>query len=87
MMNLRLGFIMTKIFDEILQLCYRFIMKSYTDVLKELSEEYNINLKKAFVEAGIPTSTFYRAMYGQDLRFTTAKKVYDCIRKTIQSLQ
>ena len=62
-------------------------MKSYTDVLKELSEQNNINLKKAFVEAGIPTSTFYRAMYGQDIRYVTAKQVYDCIRKTIQSLQ
>ena len=54
-------------------------MKSYTDVLKELSEQNNINLKKAFVEAGIPTSTFYRAMYGQDIWYVTAKKVYACI--------
>lgn len=62
-------------------------MKSYTDELKELSDKYKLNLKDKFVEAGIPTSTFYRAMYGQDIRYATAKKVYDCIRKTVQSLQ
>ena len=62
-------------------------MKCYTDVLIELAKKHNLDLKQQFVESGIPTSTFYRAMYGQDIRYVTAKKVYDTIRKTISALQ
>ena len=49
--------IMLQIYNEKLYRCTQRIVRTN-----------NINLKKAFVEAGIPTSTFYRAMYGQDAK-------------------
>ena len=61
-------------------------MKCYTDILKEYAEEKDVNLKRAFVDALIPTSTYYRVMYGQDIRYATAKRVYERITK-ISSLQ
>jgi predicted transcriptional regulator len=40
----------------------------------------------AFIEAGVPTSTFYRARVGKELRYKTALKVLESIDK-LSSLQ
>lgn len=34
-------------------------------------------LRRAFAEAGLPSSTYYRSKYGADLKFATAKQVSD----------
>ena len=50
-------------------------MKSYLELLEELSAETGIELLKAFKNAGIPTSTFYRTINGvTELRYETARK-------------
>jgi len=38
-------------------------------------------LKRAFMLAGVPDSTFYRALHGQDLRLDTARKVAAAIEQ------
>lgn len=37
-------------------------------------------LRRAFAQAGLPSSTYYRAKYGADLKFVTAKQVYDLMQ-------
>ena len=54
-------------------------MKSYLECLTEYSEEKQVRLKIGFDLAGIPTSTYYRVLNGQDIRYSTARKVYDAI--------
>ena len=54
-------------------------MKTYLDQLNELSAPTGVKLMQFFKLAGVPTSTYYRANAGQDLRLTTAKKVEDAI--------
>lgn len=50
-------------------------MKSYLELLEELSAETGIELLKAFKNAGIPTSTYYRTINGvTELRYETARK-------------
>jgi predicted transcriptional regulator len=50
-------------------------MKSYLELLEELSAETGIELLKAFKAASIPTSTFYRTINGvTELRYETARK-------------
>lgn len=34
-------------------------------------------LRRAFAQAGLPSSTYYRSKYGADLKFATAKQVSD----------
>jgi predicted transcriptional regulator len=53
---------------------------SYLDQLEALADSHNLRLKQAFLLAGIPDSTFYRAMNGQDLRLDTALKIVGAIR-------
>jgi len=62
-------------------------MESYIEMLNSKSESASIRLIDAFTHAGIPTSTFYRAKNGVDLRYTTAKKVLQAIEElsTLQS--
>lgn len=54
-------------------------MKSYITQLTELSAPTGINLMLFFKQAGVPTSTYYRAKAGKDLRLSTARKVEDAI--------
>ena len=62
-------------------------MKSYLQIIKEEAEQSNISLLKAFKEASIPTSTYYRTINGKtELRHETAVKVMKAIAK-IHSLQ
>lgn len=55
------------------------MMKSYIEQLHNLSAPTGINLMFFFKQAGVPTSTYYRAKAGKDLRLSTAKKVEDAI--------
>jgi len=54
---------------------------SYIDQLEELSLGVGLPLKRAFMLAGVPDSTFYRVMHGQDLRLDTAQKIALAIEK------
>lgn len=54
---------------------------SYIDQLEDLSLEVGLTLKRAFMLAGVPDSTFYRVMHGQDLRLDTAQKIALAIEK------
>jgi hypothetical protein len=36
-------------------------------------------LRRAFAEAGLPSSTYYRSKYGAELKFATAKQVSDIL--------
>jgi|MDSW01.2.fsa_nt_gb predicted transcriptional regulator len=54
-------------------------MKSYLECLEEYSKEKQVSLKIGFDLAGVPSSTYYRVKHGQDIRYTTARKVYDAI--------
>lgn len=49
-------------------------IKSYLEQLREQVESQE-KLKEAFARAGVPDSTFYRVLHGQDLRLATATKV------------
>ena len=50
-------------------------------ILKNISVDTNVDLKQAFVSAGITDSTYYRANMGKDLRYNTALKVQHQIEK------
>ena len=56
-------------------------MLRYMDTLITKSTQANVNLKEAFVYAGVPDSTFYRAKMGAELRYSTANKVEQAIEK------
>lgn len=58
---------------------YSQIMKSYIVQLTEQAAPTGINLMEFFKMSGVPTSTFYRAKAGKDLRLSTATKVEDAI--------
>lgn len=51
------------------------MLTNYLEQLTKLAEANNVNLKQAFVSAGVPDSTYYRALNGCDLRFCTAQKI------------
>ncbi len=55
-------------------------MKTYLNQLTELSAQSGENLLTFFKLAKVPTSTYYRARMGNDLRLSTAQKVEDAIR-------
>lgn len=55
-------------------------MKTYLEQLQNLSEKSGGSLIQFFKLANIPTSTYYRAVNGIDLRLSTAQKVEDAIR-------
>lgn len=55
-------------------------MISYINQLQKQADDMDVRLIDAFKKANIPTSTFYRAMQGCDLRLATARKVSDAIK-------
>lgn len=55
-------------------------MKSYLSQLQELAAPTGIDLLQFFKVAGVPTSTYYRAIAGQDMRLNTASKVEDAVK-------
>lgn len=48
---------------------------TYFEQLATLADARGIDLKLAFMEAGVPDSTYYRARAGQDLQARTAQRV------------
>lgn len=54
-------------------------MKTYLDQLNEQAAPTGVKLLEFFKLAGIPTSTYYRAINGKDMRWATAMKVEDAI--------
>lgn len=54
-------------------------MQSYYTTLFNLAASKHVSLKQAFIKAGVRDSTYYRAEQGRELRYETAKKVYDYI--------
>ena len=54
-------------------------MKTYLEQLQQKAAPTGVSLLQYFKLAGIPTSTYYRAIGGKDLRLATAKKVDDAI--------
>lgn len=56
------------------------ILCKYINQLQDIAYQHDIRLKDMFVVAGIPTSTYYRAMNGVDLRFDTAERVANAIK-------
>ena len=62
-------------------------MKAYLDTIKQTSDELDVRLLRAFKHAGIPTSTYYRAINGEtELRYETAVKVFNAINE-LHSIQ
>lgn len=56
-------------------------LQSYIDQLEALAMAADLPLKRAFMLAGVPDSTFYRVLHGQDLRLDTAQKIAGAIEK------
>lgn len=52
-----------------------FVIVSYFEQLATLAHTAGVDLKRAFAEAGVPDSTYYRARLGQDLQARTARRV------------
>jgi predicted transcriptional regulator len=62
-------------------------MKSYITILKERAAECGLPLLKAFKQADIPTSTYYRTIQEKtELRHETAAKVMQAI-ENLHALQ
>lgn len=55
-------------------------MITYMEQLLNAAKDANISILKAFKEANVPTSTYYRTVAGGDLRLSTAQKVMNAIR-------
>lgn len=55
------------------------VMKTYLTQLNALKSGTELSLLYFFKEAGVPTSTYYRALAGKDLRYSTAIKVEHAI--------
>lgn len=56
-------------------------MENYYKTLSDLATSKGVNLKQAFIKAGVRDSTYYRAKQGRDLRYETAKQVFEIIEK------
>lgn len=53
---------------------------SYQDQLALIAGQKNVELRDAFDKAGVPSSTYYRSMFGPtNLGFKTAKKVHHAL--------
>lgn len=73
------------------QYTYGMQLMSYIEQLRTeaaLSTDAPVNyfttertLRRAFAQAGLPSSTYYRAKYGADLKFATAKQVSDIMQQ------
>lgn len=57
---------------------------SYLSQLEALAVQARVSLLHAFLEAGVPSSTYYRMINGAELRFETASKVASFLRRTIK---
>ena len=55
-------------------------MITYMEQLLNAASNANLSILRAFREANVPTSTYYRTVAGGDLRLSTAQKVMNAIR-------
>lgn len=55
-------------------------INKYIQQLENIADQCDIRLIDMFTHAGIPSSTYYRAKNGVDLRFDTAERVAKAIR-------
>jgi predicted transcriptional regulator len=55
-------------------------MRTYLHQLQALAADKGTDLKECFLAAGVPDSTYYRAMNGAELKFVTACRVEEAIR-------
>lgn len=55
-------------------------MKTYLEQLNEQASPTGVRLLDFFKLSGVPTSTYYRSLGGQEMRLSTAVKVEDAIR-------
>ena len=62
---------------------YHMILSNYLNQLQDIAYQNDIRLIDMFVQAKVPTSTYYRAINGMELRFSTAQKVADAVRSDI----
>jgi len=51
------------------------MIEPYFQTLERMAQATGVPLLRAFDKAGVPSSTFYRARMGQDLRHDTAQRV------------
>lgn len=61
-------------------------MKTYMQQLISAAQDNNMSILKAFEQANVPTSTYYRTIHGGDLRYSTARKVWDAINSNEKHL-
>lgn len=54
-------------------------MTPYIVSLIKLSSEHQVSILEAFKLSGVPTSTYYRAVKGAELKHQTAEKIEDAI--------
>jgi predicted transcriptional regulator len=59
------------------------ILSNYLKQLQDIAYQNDIRLIDMFIEANVPTSTYYRAINGMELRFSTAQKVANAIKSDI----
>lgn len=74
---MQFGWVCTFDVDALMQYCQ--CMKSYLSQLQAAAAPTGIDLLQFFKQAGVPTSTYYRAIQGQDMRLSTAQKVEDAV--------
>lgn len=60
-----------------------FQIATYFDQLDAMALLAGVDLKAAFEAAGVPSSTYYRSLYGAELKAETASKVASAIRMKI----
>ena len=56
------------------------MINKYINQLEDYAKKHDVKLVQMFKLAKVPTSTYYRAKNGVDLRFDTASKVAKAIR-------
>lgn len=56
------------------------VLCKYINQLQDIASENDVRLKDMFIVAGVPTSTYYRAINGMDLRFDTAERILKAFR-------
>lgn len=56
-------------------------IQSYAAQLEALSLRHAVPLKRAYLMAGVPDSTFYRGKHGTGLRYVTAAKIARAVER------
>ena len=56
------------------------VLCKYINQLQDIASENDVRRKDMFIFAGVPTSTYYRAINGMDLRFDTAERILKAFR-------